>query len=157
MALPVFITPITVLQGMRSSLTVLRLASYQKMRELKKDPLPRDLQGIFKFHDRADMGNPKTAEGADNPDQCLFIRSIKDCHRRMPPDKKVPVDELHFRRIPEVFPELDHLVGIFRAEFEPEYKQHLITSLQLTSRCPELPEGMTGEQKLYAMFQGIER
>lgn len=75
----------------------------------------------------------------------------------MPPDKKVPVDELHFRRIPEVFPELDHLVGIFRAELVPYYEQHLVTSPLLNSCCPELPEEMNGERKHSAMVQGIER
>jgi hypothetical protein len=75
------------------------------------------------------MGNAKTAERPDDFYQCLFIRRIKYRYRCVPANKQVPVDELHFLGILVMFPELDHLVGIFRPESEPKNKQHIITSL----------------------------
>jgi len=98
-----------------------------KKEGLIKEPLPGNFQRIFKFHNRTDMGNAKTAEWPDYFDQCLFIRRIKYRYRYVPADKQVPVDELHLSWILEVFPELDHLVGIFRSEFEPKNKQHVLS------------------------------
>jgi len=113
-----------------------------------KEPLPGNLQRIFQFHDRTDMGNTKTAEWPDDFDQCLFIRRIKYRYRYVPADKQVPVDELHFLGISEVLPELDHLVGIFRSEFEPKNKQHTSSPHSFDYPwCPELRERIGGKEK----------
>jgi hypothetical protein len=124
-----------------------------------KEPLPGNLQRIFKFHDRTDMGNTKTAEWPDDFDQCLFIRRIKYRYRYVPADKQVPVDELHFLGISEVLPELDHLVGIFRSEFEPKNKQHISSPHSFDYPwCPELRERIGGKgEKARTLFQDIDR
>ena len=113
-----------------------------------KEPLPGNLQHIFQFHDRTDMGNTKTAEWPDDFDQCLFIRRIKYRYRYVPADKQVPVDELHLSWIPEVLPELDHLMGIFRSEFEPKNKQHVVSPHSLTTPAAlNCEDGYAGEQR----------
>jgi len=127
---------------------------------LKKEPLPGDLQRIFKLHCRGDVGNAKTGERPDDLDQGLFILGIKYCQRCVPADKKVPVDELYFRWVPEMLPQLDHLVSIFRFELEPQYKQH-VSSPHSTDYpyYPELREYYAGEEngKPLTMFQGIDK
>jgi hypothetical protein len=77
----------------------------------------------------------------------------------VPADKQVPVDELHLLWILEVLPELDHLVGIFRSEFEPKNKQHILSPHSPDyPGCPELRERICGgTQKALKMFQGIDR
>jgi hypothetical protein len=63
-------------------------------------------------------------------------------------DKQVPVDELNLSWILEVLPELDHLVGIFRSEFEPKNKQHVLSPHSLTTPAAlNCVNGYAGEQK----------
>ena len=75
-----------------------------RVNQVKKQ-LPRDLQRIFKFHYRTDMGNAKTAERPDDFYQCLFIRRIKYRYRCVPANEQVPVDELYFLGILVMLPE----------------------------------------------------
>jgi len=80
---------------------------------------------------------PRFANGPTTLIKDSFILGIKYCQRCVPADKQVPVDELYFRRIPEMLPELDHLMGIFRFEFEPQNKQHV--SSPISTELPLLP------------------
>jgi hypothetical protein len=78
----------------------------------------------------------------------------------VPADKQVPVDELHLSWIFEVLPELNHLMGIFRSEFEPKNKQHVVSPHSHNyPGCPELRERICGGtlEKAFTLFQDIDR
>jgi hypothetical protein len=60
----------------------------------------------------------------------------------------------------KVLPELDYLVGIFRPEFEPKNKQHVLPPhFADYPGCPELHERICGGtlETALSMFQGIDR